>query len=295
MQKEHSNNLNFVQGDRTGSLVYSSVLSRVFIAHNWSAIVAATVHAAVWLPILYWVQKTFLEYQSVVVDYVQFELPPLTRLMVTMGDWVGRYWVLCSLVVVVCILIDVVVLDLLRIRQRPVLQQVWFGAGVLLPVCFVVVASWILVAPITRGMPEHVREAIKRKSVADRKVLQIEESILAGEWKLEYAEQYGQPLSREYVATGRFNYNSRLPGPDLAVGLEGNVTRGEIYRIDLMPPKSLPLSLGWNRTLYLPYDVLDGKLRMVLPPRDTPVGESPTSFETQGTDNTLLIFSRDSE
>lgn len=296
MQEEPSNISKVAQGDGTGNKPCTSVLSRVFNAHIWSAIVAATVHAAVWLPILYWVQKTFLEYQSFVVDYVQFELPPLTRLIVTMGDWVGRHLVLCSIVVLVGILIDVVVLYLLRVRQRPILRQVWFGAGVLLPVCFVVVASWILVSPITRGLSEHVLEANKRSSVANDKFLQIEESNLAGEWKLEYAEQSGQPLSREYIASGRFNYDPRLHNSEFAVGLEGNVLRGRIYRIDLKPPKSLHLNLGSTRSVFLPYDVRhDGKLRVVLPPRDIPVGQSPTRFETQGTDNTLLIFSRDSE
>jgi hypothetical protein len=120
----------------------------VFNAHIWSAILAATANAIVWLAILYWVQRTFLEYQGVVVKYVQFELPTLTRLLVTLGGWVGRHLVFCSLVIVVGISIDVVILYLLRIRQRRVLRQVWFGTEVLLPTCFVAVASWMMISPI---------------------------------------------------------------------------------------------------------------------------------------------------
>ena len=219
MQEEQSRISIAAQDDDSENQECTSVLSRVFNAQIWPAILAATAHATVWFLVLFWARITFLEYQTVVVDYFQFELPIVTSLIVKMGDWAGRHYVACSIAVMVGIFIDVRVIHLLRVQQRPILGQVWFGAGVLLPMCFVAVATWILVSPITRGLPEHVLEVNQRKAVADNEVRQIEESKLAGEWNLEHAERSGRPLSREYIASGRFKYDPRLGDSEFAVGL----------------------------------------------------------------------------
>ncbi len=57
--------------------------SRRFGANFWSTSVAVTIHAAVWLMLLYWVQNLFLVYQQAFVERAHQESVPT----VASGYW----------------------------------------------------------------------------------------------------------------------------------------------------------------------------------------------------------------
>lgn len=274
--------------------------SRRFGANFWSTSVAVTIHAAVWLMLLYWVQNLFLVYQQAFVERAHQELPILASRLLELGLIASNHRVLAMLLITLGISLDLAVLYLLGLRERPVLRQLWSGAVGLMPMGIAGIASCALLYPITRTPLNETRDVV----IANMATEKNERELLKGDWKLEYAQRSGQRIPSQDVAAS-ITCTEAFHGSTFVIRLDEMIREMTIARIDIKPPKLLIMhptyktQASWPihkngplKSLGLLYEIQDETLRMVFPSLKLPASESPLTFDTQGTDNTLLVFSR---